>query len=75
MPGGGGTRLTASSAFQSITCSVTSNPASSICDFTSSFIGSGCIWPEPEVLIASVTLHGRHPACCSRARAFAGSCV
>ena len=55
------------------TCSVTSNPAASSCDLTSSFIGSGCICPEPEVEIANVTLHGRQPASFSSALALSGS--
>ena len=42
-------------------------PTASSCDFSSSFIGSGCIWPEPEVEIASVSLHGRQPASFSSA--------
>src|SRR5712692_1002673 len=47
-----------SSAFQSITSSLTLKPTASSCAFTSSFIGKGCIWPEPEVEMASVTLQG-----------------
>jgi hypothetical protein len=66
-------RATAVSAFQSIDSSVTSNPTASICDLTSSFIGSGCIWPEPEVEIANVTLQGRQPASLSSAFALSGS--
>jgi hypothetical protein len=66
-------RLTSSSAFQSITSSVTWKPTSSNCCFTSSFIGSDCIWPEPEVEIASVILHGTQLASFSSALAFAGS--
>ena len=55
-------RPTWSSAFQSIVLSVTSKPAASSCDLINSFIGSGCICPDPEVEIANLTLHGVQPA-------------
>src|ERR1700733_11859436 len=53
--------------FQSIGASVTWNPAASSCSFTSSFIGNGCICPEPEVEMPTVNLHGMQPASLSSA--------
>ncbi len=57
-------------AFQSMTWKVTLKPAASSWVLSNSFIGKGCIWPEPEVEIAKVMLHGRQPASFSRAFAF-----
>src|SRR5262245_36290242 len=47
---------TSSSAFQSMTSSLTLNPTASSCALTSSFMGKGCIWPEPEVEMANVNI-------------------
>ena len=55
-----------------MTLKSTWKPTASICDFTNSFIGSGCICPDPEVEIASVILHGMQPASFSSALAFSG---
>src|SRR5215469_3113293 len=66
-------RVICNNAFQSIMSSVTSNPTASSCALTSSFIGSGCICPEPDVEIANFTLHGTQPASLSKAFALSGS--
>ena len=60
---------TSISEFQSIGASVTWNPAASSCSFTNSFIGNGCICPEPEVEMPTVNLHGMQPASLSSALA------
>ena len=58
---------TSISEFQSIGASVTWKPAASSCSFTNSFIGNGCICPEPEVEMPTVNLHGMQPASLSNA--------
>src|SRR6266700_4688494 len=48
----------ASRVFQSITSNLTLNPAASSFALASSFIGNGCICPEPEVEMPMVMVHG-----------------
>src|ERR1700682_1059029 len=59
----------ANRAFQSITSNLPLKPAASSCALASSFIGSGCIWPEPEVEMPMVMLQGRQLASFSSALA------
>jgi hypothetical protein len=65
----------ANSVFQSITSNLTLKPAASSCALASSFIGKGCIWPEPEVEMPMVMLQGRQFASFNNVAAFLGSWV
>src|SRR3954470_16237390 len=64
------------SAFHSITSNDASKPTAFRFSCTYSFIGNGCIWPEPEVEMAILTLGflvALYPASASSFLAAAGS--